>query len=260
MGHHYYAISLTLGIILTLGFLILRVKKGGFFGLFSKTVASVAFIVTAITAADEKRSILEFSLFMIMGFMFGMLGDIWLDLKWIYVEEKDYFLYAGFISFLIGHIFFISAIIHNSPWTPTSIIVSVAAALLIATIAVLLEKPMKLEYGKFKPIVFLYSTTLSMTLTTAAVTAVITNSSLMQIIQNHTPFSTVGFNSVISGFETSWVVMTIGAALFLFSDLVLSGMYFAKEQNKNTPVNVIVNHTLYYAAQFILASAIHFVK
>ena len=236
MGHHYYAISLTLGIILTLGFLILRVKKGGFFGLFSKTVASVAFIVTAITAADEKRSILEFSLFMIMGFMFGMLGDIWLDLKWIYVEEKDYFLYAGFISFLIGHIFFISAIIHNSPWTPTSIIISVAAALLIATIAVLLEKPMKLEYGKFKPIVFLYSTTLSMTLTTAAVTAYIT------------------------GFETSWVVMTIGAALFLFSDLVLSGMYFAKEQNKNTPVNVIVNHTLYYAAQFILASAIHFVK
>lgn len=236
MGHHYYAISLTLGIILTLGFLILRVKKGGFFGLFSKTVASVAFIVTAITAADEKRSILEFSLFMIMGFMFGMLGDIWLDLKWIYVEEKDYFLYAGFISFLVGHIFFISAIIHNSPWTLTSIIISVAAALLIATIAVLLEKPMKLEYGKFKPIVFLYSTTLSMTLTTAAVTAYIT------------------------GFETSWVVMTIGAALFLFSDLVLSGMYFAKEQNKNTPVNVIVNHTLYYAAQFILASAIHFVK
>ena len=236
MGHHYYAISLTLGIILTLGFLILRVKKGGFFGLFSKTVASVAFIVTAITAADEKRSILEFSLFMIMGFMFGMLGDIWLDLKWIYVEEKDYFLYAGFISFLVGHIFFISAIIHNSPWTPTSIIISVAAALLIATIAVLLEKPMKLEYGKFKPIVFLYSTTLSMTLTTAAVTAYIT------------------------GFETSWVVMTIGAALFLFSDLVLSGMYFAKEQNKNTPANVIVNHTLYYAAQFILASAIHFVK
>ncbi len=236
MGNHYYAISLTLGIILTLTFLVLRVKKGGFFGLFSKTVASIAFIVTALTAANDNRAILEFSLFMLLGFMFGMLGDIWLDLKWIYVEEKDYFLYAGFISFLIGHIFFISAIIHNSPWTVGSVLASVGGAVLIAVIAVLLEKPMKLEYGKFKPIVFLYSTTLSMTLTTSAVTAYITN------------------------FETSWVVMTIGAALFLFSDLVLSGMYFAKDQDKNTPVNVIVNHTLYYAAQFILASAIHFVK
>ncbi|MBE6828185.1 MAG: hypothetical protein E7514_06195 [Ruminococcaceae bacterium] len=235
-GTHYYVIALTAGIILTFVFLILRVKKGGFFGLFSKTVASVAFIVTAITAANEKRAILEFSLFMILGFMFGMLGDIWLDLKWIYVEEKDYFLYAGFISFLVGHIFFVSAIVHNSPWTVQSVIIAVAGAVAIATIAVLLEKPMKLEYGKFKPIVFLYSTTLSLTLTSSAVTAFIT------------------------GFETAWVVMTIGAALFLFSDLVLSGMYFAKEQNKNTPVNVVINHTLYYAAQFILASAIHFVK
>ena len=236
MIQHLYAITLTLGILLTLTFLILRVKKGGFYGLFSKTVASIAFIATAIAAGYEQRRILEFSLFMIMGFMFGMLGDIWLDLKWIYIEEKDNFLYAGFISFLIGHIFFISAIIHNSPCTFASIATAAGAAVVIATVAVLLEKPMKLEYGKFKPIVFLYSVTLSMTLTMSAVTAFIT------------------------GFETAWVVMTIGAALFLLSDLVLSGMYFAKEQNKNTPANVIINHTLYYAAQFILASAIHFVK
>ena len=115
-------------------------------------------------------------------------------------------------------------------------LVAIAAALLIATVAVLLEKPMKLKYGKYKLIVFIYSTTLSMTLTFSAVTAYITN------------------------FEKIWVVMTIGAALFLFSDLVLSGMYFSDDKNKNTPVNVVVNHTLYYAAQFILASAIHFVK
>ncbi len=236
MTYNYYLITVIAGAVITSVFLILRVKKGGFFGLFSKTVASVSFVATAMTAAYMKTSFYEFTSFMIMGFMFGLLGDIWLDLKWMYLENKDSFLYAGFISFLIGHIFFISAILHNSPWTFWSVFASVVGALVISTGAVLLEKPMGLSYGKFKPIVFLYSTTLSMTLTTSAVTAYIT------------------------GFEKCWVIMTIGAALFLFSDLVLSGMYFSVKQDKNTPANVIINHTLYYAAQFMLASAIHFVK
>lgn len=232
----YYFITLAVGIFITGAFLILRVRKGGFWGLFSKTMASVCFIATALAAANQKRSFFDFAALMIMGFIFGMLGDIWLDLKWIYTDDMKKFLYAGFISFLIGHICFVSAILHNSPWSFWSILASVAMALVIATVAVLLEKPMKLKYGKYKPIVFLYSTTLSLTLTSSAVTAYITN------------------------FERIWVVMTIGAALFLFSDLVLSGMYFSDYKNKNTPANVIINHTLYYAAQFILASAIHFVK
>lgn len=236
MRLNFYFFTLVTGIVVTALFLILRVKKGGFWGLFSKTMASVCFISTALAAANQKTAYINFASLMIMGFIFGMLGDIWLDLKWMYTDDVKKFLYAGFISFLIGHLFFVSAILHNSPWSFWSIVVSVAAALLIATVAVLLEKPMKLKYGKYKPIVFIYSTTLSMTLTSSAVTAYIT------------------------GFERIWVVMTIGAALFLFSDLVLSGMYFSDSKNKNTPINVIINHTLYYAAQFILASAIHFVK
>ncbi|MDO4847556.1 MAG: lysoplasmalogenase family protein [Clostridiaceae bacterium] len=236
MPINYYFVTLFTGIAVTALFLILRVKKGGFWGLFSKTMASVCFIATALAAANQKTPYIKFASLMIMGFVFGMLGDIWLDLKWMYTDDVKKFLYAGFISFLIGHICFVSAIVMYSPCTFWSIVVAIALALVIATVAVLLEKPMKLKYGKYKLIVFIYSTTLSMTLTFSAVTAYITN------------------------FEKIWVVMTIGAALFLFSDLVLSGMYFSDDKNKNTPVNVVVNHTLYYAAQFILASAIHFVK
>lgn len=231
----YYTV-LVIGIVITATFLAMRVKSGGFWGLFSKSVASVSFIATALVAAHQRNNMFDFASLMIMGFIFGMLGDIWLDLKWIYADDMKKFLYAGFISFLIGHIFFVVAILSCSPWTPVTLAVSICAALVIATGAVLMEKPMKLRYGKYKLIVFIYSAMLSMTLTTSAVTAYIT------------------------GFKKCWVIMTIGAALFFVSDLVLSGMYFSDSKNKNTPVNVIVNHTFYYAAQFVLASSILFIK
>ncbi len=91
-----------------------------------------------------------------------------------------------------------------------------------------------MRYGKFKWIVFLYSLTLSMTMTMAMVTAVITH------------------------FQTMWVVMSVGGLLFLLSDLVLSGMYFG--EGKNTKFNVVLNHSLYYAAQFIMAATVLFAK
>ena len=57
---------------------------------------------------------------------------------------------------------------------------------------------------------------------------------------------------------SAWIVMSVGALLFLLSDLVLSGMYFG--ENKNTKGNIILNHTLYYAAQFCMAATILFIK
>ena len=87
-----------------------------------------------------------------------------------------------------------------------------------------------MHYGKFKWIVFLYSFMLALTMTTAMVTAYIT------------------------GFQKMWVVMSIGGLVFLLSDLVLSGMYFG--EGKNTKFNIILNHTLYYAAQFTMAATI----
>ena len=98
------------------------------------------------------------------------------------------------------------------------------------------------SYGKapedeirFKLIVFLYSCTLALTMTASMMTAYITEFKL-----------------------SAWIVMSVGALLFLLSDLVLSGMYFG--ENKNTKGNIILNHTLYYAAQFCMAATILFIK
>lgn len=226
----YYWILLVIGLLATAVFLTLRVKRGGIAALYAKAVASLCFIATAVAATNTNRSFLGFGSFMTFGLICGLLGDVWLDLKWIYLQDKDSYLYSGFIFFLIGHISFVAAEYTASPYTKGTVIVSVLAALVIAVIAVSLEKPLKMHYGKFKWIVFLYSFMLALTMTTAMVTAYIT------------------------GFQKMWVVMSVGGFLFLLSDLVLSGMYFG--EGKNTKFNIILNHTLYYAAQFIMAATI----
>ena len=229
----YWAL-LVIGILAIVVFLVLRVKRGGIAALYAKAVASLCFIATAVAATNENRSFLGFGSFMTIGLVCGLLGDVWLDLKWIYLQDKDSYLYSGFIFFLLGHICFITAVFNASPYTPLSAVIAAAAALVIAVIAILLEKPLKMRYGKSKWIVFLYSLTLSMTMTMAMVTAVITH------------------------FQTMWVVMSVGGLLFLLSDLVLSGMYFG--EGKNTKFNVVLNHSLYYAAQFIMAATVLFAK
>lgn len=225
-----YWVLLGVGIAATGVFLFLRVKYGGIAALYAKAVASLCFIGTAVAATNANRGFYEFGSLMIFGLVCGLLGDVWLDLKWIYLQDKDSYLYSGFIFFLLGHVCFVAAILVASPFTTASILISAAAALVIAVIALLLEKPLKMRYGKFKWIVFLYSFMLSWTMTNSMVTAYITD------------------------FQKMWVVMSIGGLLFLLSDLVLSGMYFG--EGKNTKGNIILNHTLYYAAQFTMAATI----
>ncbi|MGN0554801.1 MAG: lysoplasmalogenase family protein [Candidatus Fimenecus sp.] len=229
----YWAL-LIVGILATAVFLVLRVKRGGIAALYAKAVASLCFIATAIAATNENRLFLDFGSFMTFGLVFGLLGDVWLDLKWIYLQDKDSYLYSGFIFFLLGHVCFVTAVFKVGPYTPSSLIVAFAAALVIAFVAILMEKPLKMHYGKFKWIVFLYSFMLALTMTMAMTLAVIT------------------------GFEKMWTVMSVGGLLFLLSDLVLSGMYFG--EGKNTSFNIVLNHTLYYAAQFIMAATILFAK
>ena len=229
----YWAL-LIVGILATAVFLVLRVQRGGIAALYAKAVASLCFIATAIAATNENRLFLDFGSWMTFGLVFGLLGDVWLDLKWIYLQDKDSYLYSGFIFFLLGHVCFVTAVFKVGPYTPTSLIVAFAAALVIALVAVLMEKLLKMHYGKFKWIVFLYSFMLALTMTMSMTLAVIT------------------------GFEKMWTVMSVGGLLFLLSDLVLSGMYFG--EGKNTSFNVILNHTLYYAAQFIMAATVLFAK
>jgi len=92
-GKYYgYAVytSLALGIIVTVLFLYVRVKRGGVDGVIVKTLASVFFVLTAVLGSLANPAVKpEFYLLMILGLVFGLIGDIVLDLKVDYTKDND---------------------------------------------------------------------------------------------------------------------------------------------------------------------------
>ena len=52
--------------------------------------------------------------------------------------------------------------------------------------------------------------------------------------------------------------MAAGAVSFLLSDAVLNFTYFGRNWDK--PIHLFVNHLLYYAAQYLIAASIIFVR
>lgn len=233
-----YFVLLILGIIFCVVFNIIRVKEGGIKALLLKTLTSSLFVccAAAATVRNLNSDNLVFALFVIVGLVFGLLGDIWLDLKWIYSKDNDVFTFSGFACFLIGHLVYISGMFSTyvDYSKPLYIIVPVALAVIIAMGMVLLEKPMKLNYGKFRVIVGVYSFILV----------------LMAFLS--------GSLALMYGFECKTLVMLfIGGVFFLISDFILSGTYFG--EGKRRPFDIVTNHATYYIAQFLIAGSLLFI-
>ncbi len=186
-----------------------------------KSIVSVLFIAVAVSAGSRSK----LAPFIIMGLVFGLLGDIWLDLKYVFPEHDAVFTYAGFAVFGIGHIIYVTGLILQFGGGPF-LAVSFALAAASAAAVGILEKPMKLTYGKMKPIVIIYGLML---------------------------FSTVFVSGgmLLTKGGTPLLIIFIGAASFAISDLVLSGTYFGT--GKDRPVDIISNYIFYYAGQFLIA-------
>jgi len=226
-----YWIALALGFAATVVFLIIRVICGGVAGLIAKAVPSLFFILTACMALRVNMGRTDYGFLIIAGLVASLLGDLWLDLKWVYPKDRDAYLFAGFYSFFTAQLFYSAAIFLYAQLEIWALLASLGLAALIAGGVLVMEKPMKMDYGRFRLTCFLYTFVLALS------------------------FSLSLFAAIMSGVLV-WVVMSVGVFLFFLSDLVLSGMYFGKD--KNTPFNVVLNHGLYYAAQFVIASSILF--
>jgi hypothetical protein len=199
---------------------------------FIKSVVSVLFIVVGVLGmAVSAVNPTLMGPFVVLGLVCGLLGDIWLDLKYVYKQHQHIYTYAGFMCFIMGHIFFIPAIFSEYAemkwwYIPATLLASVI--FMVCTLA--LEKPMGLKYGRFKPITGVYAVFLSTTMF-AAINGVL-----------------------LCGANKEFITLIAGSVLFTLSDLVLSNIYF--KEGGNTKVNVLVNHILYYAAQFTFASTL----
>ena len=199
-----------------------------------KTISSLCFIFTAVCALTYNPAALTYGALIIMGGALGMAGDIVLDLKGVYKDDEQLYLKSGFLFFLFGHIFYFTAIIYTAKLRWTHVLIAVGISALLGIGNVLTGPIMKLDFGKLKGLVGIYGGFLFMT-TVISVIAMIT-----------------------SGFATTYIIMTVGAVLFLLSDLVLSGTYFGT--CKDRPFDYFINHFLYYAAQYVIASSVLFVE
>ncbi len=229
-----YTCTLLLGLIFLGAFLFCRVKKTDVKSLMLKSATSVMFILTGAFLTIGKPSL--YSGLIVAGLVCGILGDIWLDMKFMYRQDEKFLTNAGFISFSFGHFFYIAAIIFGA--APSFKAISLLPSLGIAAVAGCAvyfgEKIMKLNYGSYKNISACYGALLFFV----------------------TVFSL--FTCIFSGFSQNKHLFTffIGGVLFVISDLILSGTYFG--EGKNRPVDIITNHVSYYLAQFVIASSIIF--
>ena len=234
MGYLFFVI----GIVAIIIYLIKRTAKVTTDVVAIKSVASMGFILSGLFFFINNEACPAFlGAFTVGGACFGMLGDIVLDLKYSKLNDADRCTNLGFWSFLIGHIFYSVAMVSVYGVELTNIICVAIGIIAGIIIAIVTEKVMKLEYGKFKKITILYTAVLCMTLGFA------------------------GGYTITESYTLHSVLLNIGFALFVLSDAFLAELYFSKkEEDRTNRTAIVLNHLTYFAAQYIIALSLAFYR
>lgn len=219
-------------VVSTIMFLVFRCWKGGPLGIITKILASFSFMVLGFVGTFVNR-MTNFSLFVLLGLLCGLIGDFVLDNKVVYKEHQNIYLNTGMLSFGVGHVFyFVAATIiavaigraKESNISTLNMLVSLGVSLVLTTGIMLMSKPMKLNFGKF-----FYQT--------IAYSLVLTFMSCYSVM-------------LAIAVPVLWT-FAVGICLIFVSDLVLSTMYFGgQESNK---LLIVLNHAIYYAGQIFIA-------
>jgi len=233
-------ILLALGAISLTFFLLFRTKEGGLVPAMIKTLTSLLFVATALSAAVNNYIVtgtlgverLTFMALVILGLVTGLIGDLTLDLKITYqvsnLHHSDIYTFIGMGAFGVGHILYVIAVALYFGFSAWTILIAAAATALIFTVSIFL---LKMKFGKFLIPAIAYSFLLILFLASTVAAGLIT------------------------AFTVSTILLVTGAALFLASDLVLSMTYF---DGNDSRVMIVVNHVLYYGAQFAIALSLYY--
>lgn len=219
-------LSCLAGAILLVIYIISCHKKRNVKGIFVKSFVSVCYLLTCAFATLANPEQYYFGILVMIGGILGLMGDIYLDQKWMYEDDKDEYLKIGFICFGLGHIFYIWALYKIVDLAPFHRIMPLVIGLGIVIFILVTEKPTKQHYGKFKPFVCGYGLMLGYT----------------------TALSIRIFR--LTGYKFA-LLFGLGGAFFALSDIILSHMYFGKKANSSA--FFIANIITYYTAQFLIA-------
>lgn len=227
-----------LGALALILFLKERVKAHSSKALILKSLTSSIFVLLAISSLSNEIGLekLAFCGLIIAGLVFCLLGDIWLDLKFIHLQDENLFMYAGFAMFAIGNLFYILAIILTfADFTqPLYIVFPIILGIILGIANGYNDSVLELNYGKFKKVVIAYAIVVYSFLFLLASFVILNN-----------------FTNMIVNF------MFVGSLLFLVSDLILSKTLFGENYDK--PSYIVLNHVFYYLAEFIIAVSLYLI-
>jgi alkenylglycerophosphocholine/alkenylglycerophosphoethanolamine hydrolase len=224
----YPYVLIFLGALALTLFLIARDRKGSVKALLYKTITSFLFISVAFASfmANQGKGVPEFAMLIMMGLVCGLIGDILLDLKVMYKESSSLYQHGGMVAFLVGHLFYLAALIiyFGFNWMP--VVIALALAIIIAGVSKFI---LKFNFAEHSINTYAYSFVLSYMMTQAC------------------------YAAITQGFTACTALLAAGSILFLLSDLVLVMTYY---DNKDSRPFIVVNHVLYYAAEFSIALSI----
>ena len=227
----YLALCLMM-VFLVACFIASRLMNAGVVAIFTKTMASLGMVIGGILALSNGYAF--YYLYIIIGLICGMLGDVFLELKKNYKDEDLTYCNLGITGLALGLILYLVGMIRMvegavSLWLES--IISLVIAVAFASLLILvLSKPLKLNFGKCKWQSFGYCILLT--------------------------FVTV-FSIFIYVKARISILLPLGFISFLLSDLILSMQYFGGEGKIDQPILVIANHVLYYGAQVLLVGVLY---
>lgn len=227
-----YYIVLPFGLLFSLFFCIKRSKGFSVSNLMLKSISSLCYLLTAVFALLSNSSAYVYGSLIIFGGALGLVGDILLDLKGIYKKDESTYLLGGFIFFLIGHLFYSGAIIYTAKLKWWIVLICAVVSILFSIGNIMSAKIMKVHFGAYRTIVGFYVVFLVLTMALAIAAVIVTH------------------------FEKKYVLLAVGAILFTLSDVILSGTFFGRGQDKS--FHYFINHFLYYAGQYLIASSVLF--
>jgi uncharacterized membrane protein YhhN len=227
-----YYIVLPIGLIMSFIFCILRRTGFSLRNLILKSISSLCYLLTAVFALISNPNGYTYGSLIIFGGALGLVGDILLDLKGLYKQDESVYLRGGFIFFLVGHVFYSSAIVFQTRMKWWLVLLAIGISILISFGNNWSAKITKVHFGAYRKIVFIYVIFLSITMVLSIIAA------------------------ITSGFEKKYVLLTIGAICFTLSDAVLSSTFFGR--GKDGSFYLFINHFLYYAGQYLIAASVLF--
>lgn len=191
-----------------------------------KGLASLIFIIVGIAAFGASRDT-QFAKLVLIGLILGGVGDVLLNLRFVFEKVGQKIFLAGIAAFLAGHILYLVALI---PQSDSLLVCVIIGAVIAAAILTYIFKTMEVKPAfKIFGVVYIGAVVL---------------------------MTAVAIGNLLAAPSASRWLYAIGAVLFTVSDIVLIFNTFGSETKFSLR---ITNLSLYYLGQLLIANSLFFI-